>query len=475
MLTLAWGALAFGAVYPWAYWPLAAACAILGLWAFAGKPEGLRHRGTGGAEAPRQHHSPARALAVGLLVLVLAVAIQLVPIPARTLARISPSTDTFLRSYDAQYAADAGTRLPHPLSIRPQGTAIGLTLLLGLGVMLLGLASALSRRDVQTLVRGLIVLGVLLALVGIVQRATFTGKIYGFWTREAGPLPPSPELGPFGPFINRNHFAGWMLMALPLALGYFAELLARGMRGVKPGFRERVVWFASRDANRVILVGFAILLMGLSLVMTISRSGITCFAAALVLAALGLARRQSQSSRRTLLVTYLGFLALVSVSWAGLDAVVARFSMTSTDLIGRVGAWEDTIRIARDFPTFGTGLNTYGTATLLYQKSNMDTHLAEAHSDYLQLAAEGGFLVCVPALLLVALFIREVRQRFRQDRSRSTVNWLRLGGVTGLVAIALQEMVEFSLQMPGNAALFVVLAAIAIHHSPPSRSETVPA
>jgi hypothetical protein len=38
--------------------------------------------------------------------------------------------------------------------------------------------------------------------------------------------------------------------------------------------------------------------------------------------------------------------------------------------------------------------------------------------------------------------------------------------VTGLVAIALQEFAEFSLQIPGNAVLFTVLAAVAIHHPP---------
>jgi hypothetical protein len=36
--------------------------------------------------------------------------------------------------------------------------------------------------------------------------------------------------------------------------------------------------------------------------------------------------------------------------------------------------------------------------------------------------------------------------------------------VTGLGAIAFQELFDFTLQMPGAAALFVVLAAIAIHH-----------
>jgi hypothetical protein len=38
--------------------------------------------------------------------------------------------------------------------------------------------------------------------------------------------------------------------------------------------------------------------------------------------------------------------------------------------------------------------------------------------------------------------------------------------VTGLCAIAVQSMVEFSLQMPGNAALCAVLLGIALHHDP---------
>lgn len=196
VLTLAWGAIPFGAVYPWAYWPLAAACATLGGWGLAGR-----------AKADRNRVWASSPLWVGLLVLVLAVGVQLMPLPARVLARLSPSTDSFLRGYDLAYAVP--------------------------------------------------------------------------W--------PSPALSAFGPFINRNHFAGWMLMALPLALAYFAELVASGTRGGKPGFRDRVLWFASPDANRAILVQFAILVMGLSLVKTISRSGITCFAVTLVLVASGLA------------------------------------------------------------------------------------------------------------------------------------------------------------------------------------------
>ena len=89
--------------------------------------------------------------------------------------------------------------------------------------------------------------------------------------------------------------------------------------------------------------------------------------------------------------------------------------------------------------------------------------MAEAHSDYLQLAAEGGALLAGAAALLLVLFANEVRRRFRESAAGSRDYWIRVGAVTGLVSIGLQEAVEFSLQMPANAALFVVLCAVALH------------
>ena len=35
LLIVAWGALAFGAIYDWARWPLVVACVVAGAWGFA--------------------------------------------------------------------------------------------------------------------------------------------------------------------------------------------------------------------------------------------------------------------------------------------------------------------------------------------------------------------------------------------------------------------------------------------------------
>jgi O-antigen ligase len=154
--------------------------------------------------------------------------------------------------------------------------------------------------------------------------------------------------------------------------------------------------------------------------------------------------------------------------WAGGDAIVGKFAESTAGISsvgGRIGAWQDTARIIGDFPVTGTGFNTFGTAMVMYERSK-DLHFNEAHNDYLQILAEGGLLIGVPVVAALLIFARGVRRRFVEAPREGTTYWIRIGAVIGLVAIALQSVVEFSLQMPGNAALFAFVAAIAIHQSP---------
>jgi len=70
----------------------------------------------------------------------------------------------------------------------------------------------------------------------------------------------------------------------------------------------------------------------------------------------------------------------------------------------------------------------------------------------------------------LAIFVNTIRRRFREAPRQGSTYWARVGAVIGLIAIAIQSLFEFSLQIPGNAAMFCVLAAIAIHRSPSVRS-----
>jgi O-antigen ligase len=449
---IAWGAFAFGAVYPWAYWPLAAAASTVGIAGLA-----IGRRAHGRAQGPGL-----TALTIAFCAFLLAGLVQIVPAPLPFLASVSPETARVIPELDIAVAAGSVDR--HPFSIAPGRTQMSIVLFAANALLVLGCARLFSIRGAHRVAGAIAVIGVTLALAGIIQKPLFSGKIYGFWT-------PLQNGSPFGPFVNRNHFAGWMLMALPLTLGLLCGGVARAMRGVKATWRDRLVWLSSREASRLLLFAAGAGVMALSLVMTMSRSGITALALAIAIMG-GVVMRRQRTTRRAVTIGYLLLLVVVVVGWAGADAIASQFARADWhELNGRRGPWADAIDVASRFPLAGTGLNTYGTAMLFYQRHDLAWHFSAAHNDYLQLAAEGGVLLTIPAALCVLAFIVAVRRRFIEDASVRTY-WLRAGAVTGLTAIALQETVDFSLQMPGNAALFALVCGIALHRGP--RQKTGP-
>ena len=439
MSLVVWGALSFGAVYPWAYWPLLIGSVAAGLL---------------GMFMPGSRAAPLNwPIALSLAALVLAVALQLVPVPRDVILWINPEADAYLRQTDLSYALQlsSGESVWHPLSIRPDRTLLGLACLTAFGLLLLGTARAFSVISRRRFTGALVVFGVILAFIGIVQKGLMADKPYGFLEPiDAG------AFFPFGPFVNRNHFAGWMAMALPLSLGHFGALVAQGMPGVGPGWRNRLVWFSTPAASAAVLTGLGVLVISLSLVMTVSRSGLVCLFVAVALLGRLWLRRNATLTKRAVGVAFLGAVVIGAIGRTGIDAIAARFDQTQTSrFAGRLDAWADAVDIATAFPVTGTGLNTYGFATLVYQKRNLKYHYVEAHNDYLQLVAEGGVLLAVPVFGLLGVVVYQLAKS-RPDRTTSL--WIRAGAVTGLIAIGVQEIVDFSLQLPGNAVLFTGLS-----------------
>lgn len=442
LCAIAWGALAFGGVYAWAYWPLAGACLLSGALAiYAARDTPVKS-----VDAP---------LVLVLTVLAGAILVQLFPLPVRTVSILSPHTADLLHKLNPAFAA--GLMRWHAISIWPNDTLVAFVLYASLALLLVGTARVLSITGSRRLVQALTVFGVILALIGIIQKPLYTGAIYGLWPLDIGRMP-------FGPFVNRNHFAGWMLMALPLTLALLSGGIHHSMRGVKPGWRHKVLWFSSAEASQLILVAAAAVIMALSLMLTMSRSGIAAFMLSLVIMASFVVRASDTRSRRLASTACFVLLVIIVVVWSGPEVLASRFAAGDWgEFNNRRGAWTDAWSVVRDFPLLGTGLNTYWAAALFYQRHELDYFFAQAHNDYFQIAAEGGLLLIMPVIACIAIFVRNV-SRTMHDRPGSMAWWLRAGAVTSLLSIACQETVEFSLQMPGNAVLFTIVCAIALHN-----------
>lgn len=455
LVAVAWGAFAFGAVYDWAYVPLSWGCAVIGLLGLVAGRVSLRRL---------------LPLSMALLLIGCVGLIQLIPLRPDLLASVSPGTDRYLRAYDLGYSLSAAGSPPgdaavdarrFPISIAPEETARALALFAGLSLFLLGLLRTMSGSAALRAARGVVAIGTVLAFIGIVQKAlvgddVFLGmRIYGFWKPE------NLVTTPFGPFVNKNHFAGWMIMATPLAFGLAMRALETHT-DERGDLRQRLLWLADAEGAGTVVVIFAAFLMITSLLLTRSRSGLACLLLTAMSAAWMVVRR-GESTRRSLgLIGGVGLLLGLSLLWAGSDTAIGRLATNSSSLTLRLGIWRDAVAIVRDFPVLGAGLNTFGTANIEYQQSG-DLHYQEAHNDYLQILAEGGLALGAIVLATIVAIVSTSVQRFRRGGDRQDLYWVRVGAVLGLLGIAVQSAVEFSLQMPGNATLFVMVLAIALY------------
>jgi O-antigen ligase len=446
-LIVALSTLAFGAVYPWGFVPLFGAAAAIGV-------TGLYKAGL---------RPQLRPLALALFAVCAAATVQLVPMPPAVLARVSPATPALLATYDLIFANAPGWA---PLSIRPPSTAVAVVALIALSLYLLGLTGLLWSSTLRSLPGALAIFVVPLALYGMYTREHNNGLIYGFWQAQDG-----GGGNQFGPFINRNHFGGWMLMTLGLLIGSVLGRFEGTLRGNAAGRSRLLAWLSSPSANSFLLKGGVVILGIVSIFWSLSRSSIVGLAAMVTAFAwLASQRRRLGTTRRSVAVVSLGAALVAGVAWRGPARVVSWFQ-DDRNLLGRFDAWRDAWDVIQAFPMSGTGMNTFGDAMLVYQKRNAGFHMAQAHNDYLQLAAEGGLLVVVPALVAAVLLAHAIRQNLRAARPESRGYWIRAGAAIGLVAVAVQEVVEFSLQIPVNAFLFATLAAAALapvaSHPPP--------
>jgi O-antigen ligase len=390
------------------------------------------------------------ALHACLAVYVLAIGMQLLPLPPRLTDLISPALGPTMRQLMLA--------LPAWLPLTIDETSTGATLLVNAATVAVFLVALriFAAGGVRLFARGVAMMGLLLSLIALAQDSTSKGLMYWRWK------PLTEGAAPFGPFVNRNHFATWVVLAVPLAIGYLAA--HSGAHHARSTallpLRRRLVLFFD---GRAILLTASASLMAVALVATLSRSGMFGLAAAAAAALLFRLRHEGRGPGRA--GWWLGAAAAAAVLLLGasipLGTIVSRLARTQVSAADRLQIWKDTLPMLRDFWLTGTGAGTYETGMLVYQRASPGVRFNEAHNQYLQLAVEGGVLLGVPLAAALVLYVRQAWRRVGAEHSG--MYWIRAGALCGLAGAAAQSLWETGLSIPANAALAAVLAAIVIH------------
>ena len=201
-----------------------------------------------------------------------------------------------------------------------------------------------------------------------------------------------------GTFINRNYFAGYLLMVIPLSMGFLLSRLAV-QRSHFGGWRHRL---SSLDGKNI-LIGFGVILMILGLIILCiphgdyqpSHSLSVCSGSSSEIPK----RRRRFSKTPTLLLG----LALLWAGCLGLDAVISRFFSAPDDFLKmRWDIWMNTFQIFKDFPLLGSGLGTFPHIFPMYRSFHIQGLVTHAENDFLQLASDTGL---IGIGLLLSLFI----------------------------------------------------------------------
>lgn len=310
-----------------------------------------------------------------------------------------------------------------------------------------------TRKRIERVIWVIVLAGGFQALYGSLM--VMSGLEYGFFSKKWAYLTKAT-----GTFVNRNHLAGYLEMTLAIGIGF---LLASSTR-YSGDWQQRLRQFIEMLLSPKVIMRLILAIMVIGLVMSRSRMGNTAFFASLMIAGgLALLLMKNKSTSTTILLSSLLIIDIAIVgTFFGVEKVAERLQGSSIEKESRDEVSRDTFNMWFDNPILGTGAGSYKYAYPSYKSDDVtSTQLYDyAHNDYLEFLAEFGILayLALAAAVLIALYWAIQAMRMRRN---SLQQGLGFSACMGIIAILIHSTVDFNLQIPANAFMFVFLLAIA--------------
>jgi O-antigen ligase len=293
-----------------------------------------------------------------------------------------------------------------------------------------------ARADLSRLVWFLILMCFGVSLLGIIQHFTSQGTIYWLRTLRSGGEP-------FGPYVNRNHFAGFVELTLPIGLGM---LIFRGLR---------------RDLYPLATL-LTIVPIG-ALILSGSRGGIVSFVFEVAVLLLLAKTHKGPEGPRLTALAIVALAAVALIAWLGAGRALERFSVLRSGEVTierRFAMSQGAAHIFEDHPVKGAGLGAlvavYPRYEILYNGKLVD----HVHNDYMEMLAETGVLGGLCGLAFFWILFREAKICYFAEQGHFS-SALHAGAVTALCGILLHSLVDFNLHIPANALLFLLQVSLA--------------
>jgi O-antigen ligase len=256
-----------------------------------------------------------------------------------------------------------------------------------------------------------------------------------------------------GSYVNRNHLAGLLEMALPFAVVPAVSLGAAAFRGrhsrSKRSLSSVLAWGAAG--------GTALLIFAATLA-TRSRAGLISALVSLLVTGLAAVKRSTTPRKKWLPALVLPALLAAAFLYLPSENLVRRYThvLSGEGLRreGRILLWRETLDLIGKSPLAGCGFGAFEPAFLRYKRSAPMVNDTHAHNDFLELFAEGG---AIGFALFVVLVARPIAAALRASicGAPHPVGPVALACVGSMAAILVHSFVDFNLRIPANGFVFV--------------------
>ena len=359
------------------------------------------------------------------------------------------------------------TSSKRPISVYPVATREKLVdLILAVGVFLIATVVLNRPERLLPVIAALAVSGVAVSFVGILQRLSYNGKVLWQYELVGGG-------DPFGPFVNGNNAAGFLLIGFSAAMFFVAQKLylwkaeggpeelsldgtgweSSSRRSIFSGLIEAVARMESR--HLYFLASIAIIVAGVCA--SLSRGGMVALACSCMVGCFLITKTNRLVGIILTLAILAGGIALISYTDQSAEIVKELDSLSdlSTAAGPRVQHWIDAIPFARNNWLLGSGSGTYRLVSPSFDSFFSTKTFAHAESIYVETLIEmgiGGLLLLITVLgYCFTMSIKLMRRRDSFDRA------LGITGIICLVGQALAAALDFGIYQPANAIAMAML------------------
>ena len=302
-------------------------------------------------------------------------------------------------------------------------------------------SSRLKRTQVKWVLVVVLIMGAFEAIYGLISMQG-NDNILGLWQKIYYVSDAT------GTFTNRNHFANFLALCLPLGLC--------ALSGDKP-------WVMSRYPKqyRLFLLGVFVVITIIAALASHSRMGLMV---TLVAGGSWLGLSQLRKRRRLKAIDWAGLVgAIVLVAlmmlWFGVNETTAR-AVNLADGDSRLQIWSSIFDLPNKVWISGIGPGNFSEVFALVKPIDSGAFYYYAHNDYLEFVLEYGVPISIIFIATVAVWFK---LNFKGSLIKDKLS-IRTAAACSLIVMTIHSLVDFSLQIPANATYFALALGLLLNH-----------